>query len=252
MSGRNYPVPRTTQAPIDARPKFARLFFHAATAAVMLHSFITLGDLDQASFFTSRHGSWSEYLTIVGVVCTGVTMAIAALRDLLPAVKALSTLKRALLLITMPLESVITAIYWPLLIFAQDLILSRPPNQPGVGEPSAFADQDLALFRLPLHKDLVMHAVPAVVLLIDFLLLEPKYTPPASTIGAIALVVAVGGTYTSWIEHCAKLSNGQFPYPFLTIMPLWGRVLFYVGGVGWCLLVFTMLNKIKRPRGTAP
>jgi hypothetical protein len=40
-----YPVPRTTQQPIDAKPKYGRLFFHVAVAGTMVRGFLGLNDL---------------------------------------------------------------------------------------------------------------------------------------------------------------------------------------------------------------
>jgi hypothetical protein len=40
-----YPVPRTTQPPTDAKPKYGRLFFHVAVAGTMVRGFLGLNDL---------------------------------------------------------------------------------------------------------------------------------------------------------------------------------------------------------------
>jgi hypothetical protein len=40
-----YPVPRTTQLPTDAKPKYGRLFFHVAVAGMMVRGFLGLNDL---------------------------------------------------------------------------------------------------------------------------------------------------------------------------------------------------------------
>ena len=75
--------------------------------------------------------------------------------------------------------------------------------------------------------------------------LEKKFKPPQSTYGATVLAVSFGTAYSVWVEHCAKI-NGSFPYPFLTVMNLPGRVTLYIVATLGALSVFWGLNKIHR------
>lgn len=54
-----------------------------------------------------------------------------------------------------------------------------------------------------------------------------------------------GGVYSGWIEYCSTRNNGDFPYPFLTIMPTWGRPLMYSFAVGIALMAFHYFNGMK-------
>jgi hypothetical protein len=112
--------------------------------------------------------------------------------------------------------------------------------------------------------DLSMHAVPAVVLLFgelpflglkrteidavcpDFFFLEKRYKAPASTVYAPLVAITFGTAYSAWVEHCATMNDGKFPYPFLTVMPFSGRVIMYATSTLGALAVFWGLNKAHR------
>jgi hypothetical protein len=128
------------------------------------------------------------------------------------------------------------------------------------------------LFRIPLWMDLSMHLLPAITLIIgmsdpsqsiplspglllnfylelalmiDFFVLEKKYKPPASTKGANALATGFGLVYALWIEHAATI-NHKFPYPFLNVMSVYQRIIFYIFAVGGALATFKLLNSLHR------
>jgi hypothetical protein len=112
------------------------------------------------------------------------------------------------------------------------------------------------LFRIPLWMDLSMHLLPAVALIIgtspfapklisDFFVLEEKFRPPASTTGAAALAGSFGLIYSAWIEHASAI-NGKFPYPFLNVMSIEQRIVFYIVSVVGALATFRLLNSLHR------
>ncbi|GFZ46314.1 hypothetical protein JCM24511_04561 [Saitozyma sp. JCM 24511] len=233
-----YPVPRTTQPPTDAKPKYGRLFFHVAVAGIMARGFLGLNDLA-----AGKHIEY-QYLTIVGLMTSGVVMMLSAINDLLPATTFIRPIKRSLLLFSMPVEIVITSIYWTLVAIKPELMF--PPNPDLLdpfreGEPST-ASADL-LFRIPLWMDFSMHALPAISLLIDFFLFERRYKPPASTRGATLLAVCFGTTYSLWVEYCATI-NEKFPYPFLNVMDPIQRVVMYSFSTALSLAAFRALNAL--------
>lgn len=80
----------------------------------------------------------------------------------------------------------------------------------------------------------------------DFLFLEKKYKPPMSNIGAPFLAVSFGAAYCTWVEHCATMNNGKFPYPFLTIMNVPARITMYTCSTLFALVVFWGLNRVHR------
>jgi hypothetical protein len=107
--------------------------------------------------------------------------------------------------------------------------------------------------------DLSMHLLPAVALIIgmyplipnpwnwllDFFVLEEKFRPPASTTGAALLAGSFGLVYSAWIEHASAI-NGKFPYPFLNVMSIEQRVVFYIISVVGALATFRFLNSLHR------
>lgn len=100
----------------------------------------------------------------------------------------------------------IASIYWPLVLFLPTLILqpkgatSEPTSVPGASA--------LDLVRIPLRVDLSLHAVPALSLLLDFLLFEPSYSNQQTTYGAAALSALCTIWYGWWVERCAS-KNGS-------------------------------------------
>jgi hypothetical protein len=103
--------PATTNPVSPVRPRYARLIYHASIASIMFRSFMTLDQLGPAEFVATQYGGWAQYLTICGVVCTGLAMGAAAMSDILPGVGVLKGLKRGWLLLAMPVETVIFCIY---------------------------------------------------------------------------------------------------------------------------------------------
>ena len=101
-----------------------------------------------------------------------------------------------------------SSIYWTLLSVAPFLLLAEDP---GEATPSSSSEM-LALMRIPLNMDLALHAVPAVTLLIDFLVFERKYSAGAVRYGAPLAVVLSTVGYGSWAEHCAKYTDGVCEY----------------------------------------
>ncbi|KAF7322887.1 MFS general substrate transporter [Mycena chlorophos] len=173
-----------------------------------------------------------QYLTIQGLAIAWLTMTIATVDDVL-SIPGLRALKRGLFIIAMPLATVVSSIYWTLLLAAPQLILQAMPTDSQV------------LMVIPLHIDLCLHAVPAVSLLLDFVLLERRYNRTAIVWVAPAVVLGFTVGYGWWVEHCAK-QNGAFPYPFLTVNPLDIRLRIYLGAGLAAYLMLTLLNALHK------
>ncbi|ODN73543.1 hypothetical protein L202_08042 [Cryptococcus amylolentus CBS 6039] len=239
------PIVKST-APAPETPYQARMFLHVGAAGVMLYGFQAMrawtvfGDV-----MSNQYGGFWQYLTILGLTISGATMLLAGVQDLLPNIHLIRLIKRTLLLIALPVEFIITSIYWSLIIFAPHLML--PPTDPDAaqGAPSS-STAEPTLFRIPLWMDMSMHLLPGIALVFEFFLLETKYRPPFSTSVAFLLASAFGTSYGFWVEHCAEQNGGVFPYPFLTILPLGGRVGVYVGATGVAWAVFRGLNWVHK------
>lgn len=65
------------------------------------------------------------------------------------------------------------------------------------------------LFRIPLSIDLALHAVPCISLLIDFFFFEKKYNKQEVKVGAPTAAFVFSLWYTLWVEHCARMNNGN-------------------------------------------
>ncbi|GMK55969.1 hypothetical protein CspeluHIS016_0210250 [Cutaneotrichosporon spelunceum] len=220
----------------------ARFLFHTLVVAYMLHSYRSIADV-VGKDFEAEYGGNLQYLTVVGMVATCITMGLSAVNDLMP-FPVLHGAKRLVALAAMPVEITISAIYWPLILLAPQLMI--PPDlQAAPDADIKAASADAPLVFLPMWMDLGLHAVPAAALIIDFFLLERKYRPPMSNKVAIAVAILFTSGYASWVEHCASI-NGHFPYPFLTIMSFSGRVKMYAISAVFALLVFWLLNALHK------
>ncbi|WVN85195.1 uncharacterized protein L203_100340 [Cryptococcus depauperatus CBS 7841] len=156
------PAVKTTAVP-PKTPYFGRLFFHIGTVAVMAQGFLAMKKITLGQFIRPQ-GSM-EYLTILGLVCSGIVMVLSGASDLLPNINTIKLVKRVFLLVSLPAELVISLIYWSIIIIAPELML--PPTSPSAsqGEASSSSAQP-DLFRIPLWMDLSMHLLPTVALLL--------------------------------------------------------------------------------------
>ena len=101
-----------------------------------------------------------------------------------------------------PLEVLISVLYWTLRMYDKSLVL---PDW----------------MELPLPADLSFHAIPSIVLSLDFLLLSPPWT--ISTAIAMALSTTLAFSYWFWIDNCFK-HNGFYPYPIFELVGTMGRI----------------------------
>ncbi|TRM68189.1 FAR-17a/AIG1-like protein [Schizophyllum amplum] len=213
---------------------------HASSAAVMAYGYNSLRGLPLDGIISTQYGGHFRFLTIQGLAIAFVTMVVSLLVDLLPAVQAIRTVKRAVMMVSLPVSIVVSSIYWTLLSLAPQLLLEK--DSPGEATPSS--SEMLALMRIPLDIDLSLHACPAATLLLDFLVFERKYSAGAVRVGARVAVLLSTVGYSWWAEHCAKYTDGVFPYPFLTESPFWGRVCIYAGAGSIAYFSFLGLNKL--------
>nr|GAT47211.1 MFS general substrate transporter [Mycena chlorophos] len=212
--------------------RLASLALHASSATAMAYGYRSLHFLKINEWIEQQYGGHMQYLTIQGLAIAWLTMTIATVDDVL-SIPTLRALKRGLFIIAMPLATVVSSIYWTLLLAAPQLILQAMPTDSQV------------LMVIPLHVDLCLHAVPAASLLLDFLLFERRYNRTAMVWVAPTVVLGFTVGYGWWVEHCAK-QNGAFPYPFLTLNPLDIRLRIYLGAGLAAYLMLTLLNALHK------
>ena len=105
-----------------------------------------------------------------------------------------------------PLEVLVAMLYWTLRLFDKSLVI---PDW----------------VQLPLTADLSFHAIPQILLLVDFLLLSPPWT--ISTTNAMGLSSMLAITYWPWVQQCFN-HNGFWPYPIFGMFGLYGRIGLFV------------------------
>ncbi|KAL7409267.1 FAR-17a/AIG1-like protein [Mrakia frigida] len=210
-----------------------------AAASYMYWGFHKLHTADFLSDIDNQYGGHWQFLTILGLWTSLLYLFISIFTPLLPSV--LHPLKRIILLLALPVETVITSIYWSLILLAPQLIL--PPATPVEGEVQP---EEPNLFRIPLSMDLALHAVPAVILLLEFFGWEKAYRGWRGSWGAAAVAAFAAVAYGTWSERCGARNNGLFPYPFLTFNTYETRLCIYGGATTFALFFFFGLNALKK------
>ncbi|KAF9532287.1 FAR-17a/AIG1-like protein [Crepidotus variabilis] len=218
-----------------------RAVFHGGAALLMHNGYNSLGGLEIDKFIQKQYGGHLQYLTIQGLAFAWFAMTLSLAHDSFPSLPFLRNLKRYVMIIAMPLSVVISSIYWTLIVYFPTLIVQGAKEAPG--EPNSSADT-VASFRIPLKVDLLLHALPAVSLILDFFFFEKKYTNKESKIAVPLTAVLYGIGYGVWIEHCANHNDGVFPYPFLTENNLYGRIGIYAGAAAIAVGSFRILNAL--------
>ncbi|KAF8894566.1 FAR-17a/AIG1-like protein [Infundibulicybe gibba] len=204
----------------------------------------------------SQYGGHFQFLTVQGLAIAWATMTVGLASDVLPSVKALRSLKRFFQMMALPLAVVISSIYWtllllfPHLILQQDLPQSTPSASSNVPEP----------FRLPLSVDLALHAAPGLILLVDFVCFDTKYTTREVNRKAPVVTSLFSLWYVWWVERCGRLNGickcvhtfmlrelmkSQVPYPFLTDNPLEIRLAIYAGASLFAWASLWTVNKMR-------
>ena len=107
-----------------------------------------------------------------------------------------------LALVAAPLAIVVTALYWPMVLFAPSLMSSAEMTTED-GKPAPFS----VMFPLPLDIDLGLHAAPLAILLIDWLAFGHQYSKRESATFAPVAAVATGIAYGTWVEWCASANK---------------------------------------------
>ncbi|KAK0451875.1 FAR-17a/AIG1-like protein [Armillaria borealis] len=214
------------------------VLLHSVATAIMAWAHSQLGNSPIDPLVETQYGGHYQFLTILGLVASLCTMGVALLVDLFPSIPALRSLKRAMLMVCMPVEAVVVSVYWTLLLLFPSLILQKY-----VPSESTSSHDALPLARIPLPLDLAMHVVPGLSLVLDFLVFEKKYSQELVKL-AVPVVLTCGGMYSSWAERNAKLNDGIFPYPFLTENPFETRLGIYVGACVIGYIYFRVLNAL--------
>ncbi|KAG8954706.1 hypothetical protein FRC04_011139 [Tulasnella sp. 424] len=222
--------------------------FHVSALSYMIWGYVALGSvLVDSEILMQRGGNW-QFLTIQGLALSWVTLSLCILSDVSPRSTSLAAARRFLLMMALPLEVVVAAIYWSLIYFMPRLMV--PTIQNPTTEPTSASPPLPALFFIPLPIDLALHLSPVLALLLHFFVLEAKYS--VRWVHQWAPVVATGFAmwYSAFAEWCA-LENKTFPYPFLNVqLPF--RLAIYATSTLIAISSFKGLNRIHKGKALVP
>lgn len=193
--------------------------------------------VDNPNVFNESFGWHFQFLTIVGLSLSTACFACGIVADITNSFHFF-TLKNYLALVAAPIEILISILYWGLRAIDDNLVV--PPDMP---------------FPPPLY-DLGFHLVPAIVLILDNLLLSPPWpslpTNPQAPFIMLVSSTVIAFAYWYWIELCYS-HNGFYPYPIFGILTTVQRVgLFAISGatmwaVGGALrAVYAYINGFER------
>ncbi|KAJ6596782.1 FAR-17a/AIG1-like protein [Mycena vulgaris] len=203
---------------------------HLCAISAMSYGYTALHGLAVNSWITSQYGGHFQFLTIQGLAVAWLTMVVGLVEDFFPSIKGIRATKRALLIAAMPIATIVSSIYWTLLLTFPHLILRAMP-------------EESAPIGIPLRIDLALHAAPCIALLADFMIFERRYGTTVIKYVAPAITLVCTLWYGWWVEHCAS-KNGTFAYPFLTLNPMEIRLRIYAGAGTLACLSFYALNAL--------
>lgn len=129
---------------------------------------------------STSHGGQFQYLTIIGLSLATITFTLGLLADIMLSPR-LFALKNALAVCSTPLEVLVSTLYGGLTAIDKTLVV--PPE-----------------LELPLLPDIGFHAMPAIMLSLDLILLSPPWT--IKSYNALTLSLALAFAYWGWVEYC--------------------------------------------------
>lgn len=127
-----------------------------------------------------NYGGVFQFLTIIGLALALTSMVLGFLADLTLS-RTLFSAKNIISVCSTPLEVLVSILYWGISLIDKRLLF---PEE----------------LQLPFLPDFGFHAMPAIMLTVDLLLLSPPWTIKFQ--GAVALSTVLAFGYWAWIEHC--------------------------------------------------
>lgn len=141
--------------------------------------------------------------------------------------------------VTLPLalvlESIVATVYWPLRLFAMELIVQDAPAR--------------GASPIPVKVDLSIHLFPIVFLLCDHYLSGSGCKFQLSRLHSWLVITALGLGYNRFLNHLIDPTSIQkYPYPFLNVdEPLKSVIFVAVTSVSWLyFLLYQSFPPIRR------
>lgn len=132
------------------------------------------------TLISESYGGSFQFLTIIGLAGSLLTFSIGLLADL-TLNPTLFAIKNRLSVCSAPLEVLVSILYWGLCAIDKSLVF---PEE----------------LQLPFLPDFGFHAMPAIMLSLDLLLLSPPWTIRAYP--AMALSMTLAFLYWAWVDYC--------------------------------------------------
>ncbi|KAH8762531.1 FAR-17a/AIG1-like protein [Diaporthe sp. PMI_573] len=148
-----------------------------------------------------KFGGVFQFLTIIGLALSLTSMALGLLADVTLST-ALFNAKNVVSVCSAPLEVLVSILYWGITLIDKRLLV---PEE----------------YQLPFWPDFGFHAMPAIMLTLDLLLLSPPWTIRFQ--GALTLSTFLAFAYWAWIEYTFSY-NQTYPYPIFTLLSTPQRV----------------------------
>ncbi|KAH7233093.1 FAR-17a/AIG1-like protein [Fusarium tricinctum] len=209
----------TQNTSASLRTRTLKTGFHALGTSSFAYSFYLLTTWE--SSYSDSFGWYFQLLTVVGLATSLVTFSLGLAADL-TLKDVFSRAKNATSVLATPLEVLIAVLYWSIRMH----------------DPALLMPEDLVIDPLP---DLGFHLVPAVLLVLDFLLLSRGAT--ITTRGMMLLSTVLAVVYWCWIELCFY-QNGWYPYPMMDKFSATQRVTIFVASAGLLTLSSSALQWI--------
>jgi len=222
--------------------RYFQMLWHGASLAVMSWGYSNLKSMPADEWIRTQRGGHWQFLTVQALAISWFTMAVSLRHDISPSRTWLKSVKRVLAMVSIPLSTIVSILYWSLLSIDPALIL---PAETASSSDVPFVNP------IPRTLDLALHASPALTLVIDFLVFESKYPWPQAMRRGTVLAAIFGLWYALWAEWCAA-GNGRYPYPFLETS-LGPRIAIYVASTFLAQVIFWLLNALHpQPSPTLP
>jgi hypothetical protein len=215
----DFQLPMITHAlPRLASSRSVSVIIHLAGLLFFAASFSWLSNITNP--LRNGFGGSYQYLIIIALTISVITFGVGLLADVSLS-EQLFALKNILSVCATPLEVLVSILYWSLR--AADKRLVVPPGH-----------------ELPFIPDFSLHAMPAIMLTLDLMLLSPPWSIKAYIAMTLSAVLAF--LYWAWIEYCFSLNGWwdmliaqysvvtmidplcRYPYPVLALLSIWQKL----------------------------
>ncbi|GAN10774.1 integral membrane protein [Mucor ambiguus] len=166
------------------------------------------------------YGGHFQFLTVVGLLVTTLSFTVRIINLL---TGTLGPVYEALTAIATPVEGLISALYWPIVLYDKKMLVP-----------------DDTIFDLPLALDISLHLIPTIVCWADFMIFNTKFKrSPIHILAIYAFTMA----YFVWVNVCYE-HNGYWPYPLFGMFKNDTQRGAFFLGCGWfCSVLYKIIAK---------